>query len=118
LGGCLQNNNWESQPDPNLAVRIMKRCVELVPALTDGKGIEALSIIRHSVGLRPMRKDGPRVEKQKISGIWVVHQYGHGGYGFQSSYGSAKAAARLMEEVAEEVAKEVAKKVAREKARL
>lgn len=26
LGGCLQKDNWESQPDPNLAVRIMKRC--------------------------------------------------------------------------------------------
>ncbi len=87
----------------------MKRCVELVPALTEGKGIEALSIVRHGVGLRPMRKDGPRVEKEKISGIWVVHQYGHGGYGFQASYGSAKAAARLVEEVAKETAREKAR---------
>ena len=96
----------------------MKRCVELVPALTEGKGIEALSIVRHSVGLRPMREDGPRVEKEKISGIWVVHQYGHGGYGFQASYGSAKAAARLVEEVADHVGEDVAKETAREKARL
>jgi len=109
LGGCLQKNNWESQPDPNLAVRIMKRCVELVPALTDGKGIDALSIIRHGVGLRPMREGGPRVEKEKIAGVWVVHQYGHGGYGYQSSYGSAKATVRLVEEVAKEAAREKAR---------
>ena len=109
MGGCLQKNNWDSQPDPNLAVRIMKRCVELVPALTDGKGTEGLSIIRHGVGLRPMREGGPRVEKEKISGIWVVHQYGHGGYGYQSSYGSAKAAAQLVEKIAKEAAREKAR---------
>ena len=101
LGGCLQKNNWESAPDPNLAVRIMKRCIELVPSLTNGGGIEALSIVRHGVGLRPMRTGGPRVEKEKIEDIWVVHQYGHGGYGYQSSYGSAYAAVKLIEEALE-----------------
>jgi D-amino-acid oxidase len=78
----------------------MKRCVDLCPALTDGKGIEALSIVRHAVGLRPMREGGPRVEKEKINGVWVVHNYGHGGYGYQASYGSAYAAVNLVEEVA------------------
>lgn len=98
LGGCLQKGNWESQPDPNMAIRIMKRCVQLCPALTDGKGIEALDIIRHGVGLRPMREGGPRVEREKSEGLWLVHNYGHGGYGYQSSYGSAKAAVKLVEE--------------------
>ncbi|KAF1989159.1 D-amino-acid oxidase [Aulographum hederae CBS 113979] len=105
LGGCLQKNNWESQPDPDLAVRIMKRCVDLCPDLTGGKGIEGLKVIRHSVGLRPMREGGPRVEKEKIDGVWVVHQYGHGGYGYQSSFGSAKYAVGLVEEALKEKAK-------------
>jgi len=83
----------------------MKRCVDLVPALTDGKGIEALDIVRHGVGLRPMREGGPRVEKEKINGIWVVHQYGHGGYGYQSSYGSAKVAVGLVEEALKDKAR-------------
>ncbi|KAK0916635.1 D-amino acid oxidase [Friedmanniomyces endolithicus] len=97
LGGCLQKDNWESQPDPNMAVRIMKRCVELCPKLVpEGKGIEALSIVRHSVGLRPMRKGGPRVEREAIRGLPVVHNYGHGGYGYQTSYGAAQAAGRLV----------------------
>ncbi|KAF2838956.1 D-amino acid oxidase [Patellaria atrata CBS 101060] len=102
LGGCLQKGKWESQPDPNLAMRIMRRCVELVPSLGGGKGVDGLSIIRHGVGLRPMRKDGPRVEKEKIEGTWVVHCYGHGGYGYQSSYGSAKEVVKLVGEALEQ----------------
>ncbi|KAL8939284.1 MAG: hypothetical protein Q9211_002809 [Gyalolechia sp. 1 TL-2023] len=50
LGGSYQRGNWDSQLDPSLAVRIMKRAVELCPALTGGKGIEHLDIIRHGVG--------------------------------------------------------------------
>lgn len=103
MGGCYQKGNWESQPDPNLAVRIMKRCIELCPRLTGGKEIDALSVIRHGVGLRPLREAGPRIEKEKIQDVWVVHQYGHGGAGYQASYGSAKAALRLIEEVVEGV---------------
>ncbi|KAI9836602.1 MAG: hypothetical protein M1819_001234 [Sarea resinae] len=98
LGGCYQRGNWESQPDPNLAIRIMKRCVELCPGLTDGKGIEALSIVRHGVGLRPLRINGVRLEKEQISGLNVVHNYGHGGFGYQSSYGCAQVAVKLVAE--------------------
>jgi len=98
LGGCYQKGSWESQPDPSMAIRIMKRCADLCPDLTDGGGIERLSIIRHGVGLRPVRDDGPRVEKDVIEGIKVVHQYGHGGFGYQSSYGSADAARKLVDQ--------------------
>lgn len=90
--------NWESQVDPNMAVRIMTRCIELCPALTGGRGIEHLSIIRHSVGLRPVRLGGTRLEKEKIKDTWVVHNYGHGGYGYQSSYGCSQVAVKLVEE--------------------
>ena len=98
LGGSFQTHNWESQPDPSLAVRIVKRCVDLCPELTGGKGVEALSVVRHGVGLRPLRDAGPRVEREVIGGVAVVHQYGHGGFGYQSSYGSAVEAARLVDE--------------------
>lgn len=81
LGGSYQKGNWESQVDPNLAVRIMKRAVELCPTLTGGKGIEHLDVIRHGVGLRPVREGGTRIEKERIGGVWVVHNYGAGGAG-------------------------------------
>lgn len=105
LGGCYEKGSWESQPDPNLAIRIMKRCVEMCPKLTDGKGIEHLDIIRHGVGLRPAREGGTRIEKEKINGIPVVHNYGAGGAGYQSSYGCSQVAMKLVEEALTEKAR-------------
>lgn len=77
----------------------MKRAVDLCPALTGGRGIEHLSVIRHQVGLRPLRLSGTRLEKEEIEGVWTVHNYGHGGYGYQSSYGCAQVAVKLVDEV-------------------
>lgn len=105
LGGSYQLGNWESQVDPNLAIRIMKRAVQLCPTLTKGKGIEHLDIIRHGVGLRPTRQGGTRIEKECIDRVWVVHNYGAGGAGYQSSYGCAQAAVRLVDEALEPRAK-------------
>lgn len=103
LGGCLQHHAWESQPDPNLAERIMQRAVERVPALAPRTGrTSELSVVRHGVGLRPMREGGIRCEREKVGGGWVVHQYGHAGYGYQSSWGSAWEAERLVGEILKE----------------
>lgn len=77
----------------------MSRAISLCPTLTEGKqGIEHLSIIRHGVGLRPFRKIGTRIAREKILGLPVVHNYGHGGFGYQSSYGCANVVKRLVEE--------------------
>ena len=62
----------------------MKRAVELCPSLTGGKGPEALNVIRHCVGLRPLREGGTRLEKEKMGDMWVVHNYAHGGFGCKS----------------------------------
>lgn len=78
----------------------MSKAISLCPTLTEGKqGIEHLSIIRHGVGLRPFRKSGTRIAREKILGLPVVHNYGHGGFGYQSSYGCANVVRRLVEEV-------------------
>lgn len=98
LGGSYQKGNWESQPDPNLAVRIMKRAVEICPALTGGKGIEHLDVVRHGVGLRPVREGGNRIEKERMGDLWIIHNYGAGGAGYQSSYGCAQATVDLVDE--------------------
>ena len=77
----------------------MKRAVQLCPALTDGRGFEHLDVVRHNVGLRPLREGGARLEKENIDGFWTVHNYGHGGYGYQSSYGCSKEVVELVEGV-------------------
>ncbi|KAF4967417.1 hypothetical protein FSARC_5030 [Fusarium sarcochroum] len=100
LGGTYDLGNWESQPDPNTANRIMARIVNEHPEIADGKGIAGLSIIRHAVGLRPYRKNGVRIEEEKLdSDTWIVHNYGHSGWGYQGSYGSAKMACELVEKI-------------------
>jgi D-amino-acid oxidase len=98
LGGTYQKGQWESQPDPNTAMRIMRRAVTMMPELTGGKGVEGLDIIRHAVGLRPYREGGVRLEKEKIDGTWVVHNYGHAGWGYQGSYGCAERVVELVDE--------------------
>ncbi|KAF2121515.1 hypothetical protein BDV96DRAFT_484117, partial [Lophiotrema nucula] len=100
LGGCLQHGNWESQPDPNLAQRIMQRSIELAPKLAPKTGkVTELSVIRHGVGLRPMRNGGLRCETERIDGQRVVHAYGHAGYGYQSSWGTAWEVEKLVNDV-------------------
>ncbi|KAL4778211.1 FAD dependent oxidoreductase [Aspergillus varians] len=97
IGGCYQKHQWDPLPDPNLATRIMKRAISMCPELVaEGQGIEGLDIIRHGVGLRPLRDGGPRVEAEKIEGVAVVHNYGHGGFGYQASYGCAAETVRLV----------------------
>jgi len=102
LGGTYDIGNWESVPDPNIAIRIMKRVVEARPEIVGkGQGIEGLSIVRHAVGLRPWRKDGVRLEREKIStdGLEIVHNYGHAGWGYQGSYGCAERVVELVNEI-------------------
>lgn len=97
IGGCLQHGNWDSQVDPSLANRILQRAVDICPSLAPKTGkVTELSIIRHGVGLRPMREGGIRVEKEKIGKEWVVHNYGYAGYGYQGSWGGAWAAEDLV----------------------
>ncbi|KAI1877415.1 hypothetical protein JX265_003423 [Neoarthrinium moseri] len=99
LGGTYQKGQWESQPDPNVAMRIMKRAVAEMPELTHGKGVEGLDIIRHAVGLRPWREGGVRIEKENMDGTWVVHNYGHAGWGYQGSFGCAERVVELVHEI-------------------
>jgi D-amino-acid oxidase len=80
----------------------MKRAVEICPALTGGKGgVENLSVVRHGVGLRPFREGGVRIEKERLDGIWVVHNYGHSGWGYQGSYACANRVVELVQEIAD-----------------
>ena len=99
LGGCYQKGRWDGEVDEGLAKRIMKRAVRACPELTGGQGVEGLDVVRHGVGLRPVREGGARVEKERVGGVWVVHNYGAGGAGYQSSYGCAMEVVRLVEGV-------------------
>ena len=99
LGGSFQKDDWNPSPDMNLALRIMRRAVELHPQLANEKGIAGLDVIRHGVGLRPAREGGVRIEKELLNDTWVVHNYGHASWGYQGSYGCAERVVELVNEV-------------------
>ncbi|KAF2277856.1 FAD dependent oxidoreductase [Westerdykella ornata] len=97
LGGSREEGDWNGEPDMALAEKIMKSCCELCPEL--GPRWQDLQVISHNVGLRPSRKGGVRVELERWSnGVPVVHNYGHSGAGYQSSWGTAERAVELVKE--------------------
>lgn len=83
LGGTWQEGNWNTTPDPAVREAILDRCLALVPELAGAP------VLGEKVGLRPVRRGGPRVEAEKWPGGTVVHAYGHGGAGMTLCWGCA-----------------------------
>lgn len=102
VGGCYQGGNWDTQIDARLTKRISDRALIMCPGL-DKTGRGKLDIVAQVVGFRPVRQGGVRVERQLLLNDrrWVVHNYGHGGWGYQGSYGCAKGVVELVDEILE-----------------
>jgi len=92
LGGTLQDDNWNLEPDDNDTKNIMYKCANLFPQL---KHAEILEV---KVGLRPSRKE-IRLEREKFSDRFVIHNYGHGGSGFNLSWGCAQNVVDIVESI-------------------
>jgi D-amino-acid oxidase len=70
-------------PDPATTNAIVTECSRVLK-------IDKPRVLRERVGLRPFRKSGVRLEREKLSdGRTVIHNYGHGGSGFTLSWGCA-----------------------------
>ncbi|GAA5868311.1 hypothetical protein JCM1840_005631 [Sporobolomyces johnsonii] len=108
LGGCAEANNWDPLPRPALSHRIKTRCLALnrnllPPHKRETGTIDDLDVVEEAVGLRPTREGGIRLEVERVATndgreLPLIHNYGHGGYGYQSSWGSADAAVKLVEQ--------------------
>jgi D-amino-acid oxidase len=71
-------------PDPKTTNAIVAECSRVLE-------IETPRVLRERVGLRPFRKSGVRLEKEKLQDSrTVIHNYGHGGSGFTLSWGCAE----------------------------
>jgi D-amino-acid oxidase len=88
IGGCFQIDNESKFVDEALKDRILGRCMKYLPEFN----WENLEIIRQQVGFRPFRKGGYRIERDGK----IVHCYGVGGAGFQSSWGCAEKVGKLI----------------------
>ena len=93
LGGTAEEGDWNTEPNPETAEGILRRCVGLEPRLA---GVE---ILEHRVGLRPGRPE-VRLEAETLAdGTACIHNYGHGGSGVTLSWGCAEEAAGLVRRV-------------------
>ncbi|HET9418591.1 MAG TPA: FAD-dependent oxidoreductase [Chthoniobacterales bacterium] len=70
--------------DPKSTARIVAECAGVL-------NIEKPRVVAERVGLRPYRKSGVRLERDKLrDGRTIIHNYGHGGSGFTLSWGCAE----------------------------
>jgi D-amino-acid oxidase len=91
LGGTEVAGDWNTEPVPAVADRILRDCAVIDPRL------EHAPVLAHKVGLRPFRPQ-VRLEAEPAgpgSRPAVVHNYGHGGAGVTLSWGCAREAAAL-----------------------
>jgi len=82
VGGTDEVGSWDRTPDPDSARDIIARASRLVPEVADA------TVLRHRVGLRPVRSS-VRVEEEQRGEQRVLHCYGHGGSGVTLSWGCA-----------------------------
>ena len=61
----------------------MRKIYQLIPPEK-----KKCKIIGKDVGIRPLRKGGPRLESETFSNKKIYHNYGHGGSGVSMCYGS------------------------------
>jgi D-amino-acid oxidase len=77
------------QVDPAATARIVAECSRVL-------NIDSPRVLAERVGLRPYRKLGVRLDRDRLrDGRTVIHNYGHGGSGFTLSWGCAQNVAAL-----------------------
>src|SRR5947209_4260442 len=85
VGGSYQLGNENDAVEPAETESLLARARELVPRLARAEVLDARA------GLRPVRAEGPRVERVDA----VIHCYGHGGAGLTLSWGCARRVVEL-----------------------
>ncbi|KAF8970428.1 D-aspartate oxidase [Flammula alnicola] len=116
VGGTRVANDWFPRPRPDITLDILTRGLALCPELAPPE-IRAIRkptlddilphVIDEGCGLRPAREGGIRLEVEWVDGakvnregkVPIIHNYGHGGYGYQASWGCADKVLELLEGV-------------------
>lgn len=90
LGGTAEEGVWDTEPDPETAAAILRRCTALEPRLAEAE------VLEHKVGLRPGRPEIRLEIEDAAHGPPRVHNYGHGGSGVTLSWGCSEETLRLV----------------------
>jgi D-amino-acid oxidase len=84
LGGTMADGDWDTEPRPEVAERILADIAAIEPRVLDAP------VVAHRVGLRPARPE-VRLEAEPLAdGRVLWHNYGHGGAGVTLSWGCAR----------------------------
>ncbi|KAJ1860781.1 hypothetical protein LPJ73_001241 [Coemansia sp. RSA 2703] len=112
LGGVFEERSNELHEDTRTTDEVLRNCLSMCPQLLDqgqftgtfrnavtDDDIQRLrkNILSVSVGFRPARKGGPRLEVQRERGVTIVHNYGQASYGFQTSWGYASLVVHILD---------------------
>ncbi|KAF8156869.1 D-amino-acid oxidase [Crassisporium funariophilum] len=110
VGGTYDANDWHPCPRPETTREILGRVLEMCPDIAPPESravrkptIEDIIpiIVEEGCGFRPCRKGGVRLEAEWMQArqrrIPIIHNYGHGGFGYIASFGSASVAFKLLE---------------------
>ncbi|KAJ3824834.1 hypothetical protein F5878DRAFT_555410 [Lentinula raphanica] len=115
VGGTFHFNDWYPIPRPEITEHILARglklCPDLAPPEIRAEREPTVDDLRPlikdvGVGFRPYRHGGVRVGvewmdssplKDRVKKVPVVFNYGHGGNGYQASWGSAQIALEYLE---------------------
>ncbi|EDO19584.1 hypothetical protein Kpol_1018p120 [Vanderwaltozyma polyspora DSM 70294] len=95
MGGIFRGNDWSDQLIEGLSESIINVVKSHIPEFT------SLSVYNTYTALRPGRKGGVRLEDSNYDllrhdgSLRVIHNYGIGGAGYQSSIGSAEEVSSL-----------------------
>lgn len=93
IGGTKQVDDYQTTPKIEDTKAITSRAKVLFPEVfIDGE----LDIRNINVGFRPARKGGIRIESERIDNQQIVHVYGFGGMGYETSWGAAEEVLKLV----------------------
>ena len=102
IGGTREPNEWSTEPDIETREAFLKRAGERSPWVLNEKG--GFDVLTDIVGRRPSRQGGVRIELERkadeknIKRI-VLHAYGAGGRGYETSWGIAEEVKELARSV-------------------
>ena len=88
LGGTAEDHVYDTRIDAASSASIRAHCERLNPLVSNAPARA------HKVGIRPCRPS-VRLERERLDGMPVVHNYGHGGAGVTLSWGCADEVASL-----------------------
>lgn len=100
VGGTKEIGDWESSPRADTRQKLLKQAIYAFPDFVETA--ERFEVIKDNVGRRPFREGGLRLEVETLNDgrQRIIHAYGIGGRGYETSWGIAERVVTMLEDIA------------------